>query len=290
MGLNDLRSITENDRQRIIIEFIRSKPYCSAQDVVEGVENKVSRVTVFKTLHKLIESGAVQNHLENKQKRNSREYKLYVDEGNPLVSVPLELDKFESAYFDLFYKEMNEFEQRLQAADEEFFDSFDKKMDEIEPGLQAVEKAKEIGKTMYDKATKEIIFLHAMSVKCMLDVFYAMVDACLFRFLFIWSQKIPDRQLLQKLYSIVFWKIADMQTRISESFKSSPMRNANDMNMTLLLIDRFRGASHRGPLEKYLDRFKGLGKEKEIEPVIDALWKIFGELQPNVYPEPRSHH
>jgi hypothetical protein len=117
MGLINFSSITQDDRQRIIIEFIRSKPYCNVEDVVRGVKNDISRVTVFKILHKLIESGAVRRHLENNQKRNSREHKLFVDEGNPLVSVRLELEKFESAYFDLLNKVMIEYQpERIRAS------------------------------------------------------------------------------------------------------------------------------------------------------------------------------
>jgi hypothetical protein len=268
ISIND--GLTKEDRQGIIIEFIRSKPYCNIQDVVQGVENRISRVTVFKLLHELIENGAVKRYLENNQKRNAREHKLFVDEGNPLVSVRLDLEKFESAYFDLFNKERIEFEQRIQAAREVWYDSGSLKI--------------------------SLPLLHASLTANLLAIFYSMVDACLFYFLFIWSQKITDQQVLQQLYSMVFSKIADMQTRIWEGFKSSPMRNFDapmrnfdDILKTEFIQGRFRtGLEGEGPLEKYLILFKEFGMEKEIEPVLDSLWKIIGDLQPHVYPEPRT--
>jgi hypothetical protein len=117
-----------------------------------------------------------------------------------------------------------------------------------------------------------------------------MVDACLFRFLFIWSQKITDQHVLQQLYSMVFSKIADMQTRLSKSLKGPSQSKDINNDMERFILERFRGSKgSRLPILYYLDSSKELGIEKEIEPVIDALWKIIGDLQPYVYPEPRTY-
>jgi hypothetical protein len=115
-----------------------------------------------------------------------------------------------------------------------------------------------------------------------------MVDAYLFRFLLIWSQKISDKQVLQQLYSLVFSKIADMQTRLSETLNSW-LGGYIDIAMMVFVMGRLRGVGGARPLERHLDSFKEPGMEIEIELVIDSLWKIFGELQPDIYPEPRTH-
>jgi hypothetical protein len=260
MSLIDTRSITESDRQRIIIEFIRSNPYCNAEDVVQGVKNDISRVTVFKTLDKLKESGAVQRYLENNQKRNAREHKLFVDESNPLVSVRLELEKFESAYFDLFNKAFLEVKLKVSQ-------------------LRQAE-AKPIDPTMKD----ELIDQNVTLMVNLLNIFYAMVDACLFRFLFIWSQKISDQKVLQQLYSMIFSKISEMTIRLFGGLKSAQGLNIYSF-LDPFLQFRIRSAGE-GELVEYLDSFKEFGMEKEIESVIDSLWMLIGDLQPNVYPEP----
>jgi predicted transcriptional regulator len=268
------KSITEDDRQRIILDFIRSNPSCNAQYVVEKLENQISRVTVFKILHKLMENGAVKSYLENNQKRNARDHKLYVEEGNPLVSVRLELDKFEGAYFDLFNKSLLELDT-----------------EHISATLVRIRKTRP-----YD-ASRAIEFLEQLGrlVENLFHIFYSMVDAYLFRFLFIWSRKISDQQVLQQLYSMVFSKIADMQTRISESFKSTTLRDINNF-IAPFIVERFRGyigvdEEPKGSRTflQYLDSFKEFGLEKEIEAVIDSLWKIIGDLQQYVYPEPRIY-
>jgi hypothetical protein len=123
----------------------------------------------------------------------------------------------------------------------------------------------------------------------MLDIFYHMVDTCSFRFLFIWSQKIPDQQVLQQLYSMVFSKIAVMQTRLLSEI--AKIEETTDLNrgMRRFIFERFKESKGSKPILLYLEAFKKLGLEKEIEPVINAIWKIFGDLQPYVYPEPRRY-
>lgn len=255
--------MTPAEREKAIIKHIQSHPSCNVEDVVRGVHGDVSRVTVFKILHKLIENGAVKNYSENNQKRNARDHRLYVDEGNPLVSVRFELDEFESTFFDLFNKEKIEWEQLFKLAEK-----------------SAEEK----------EATFAVMLRYGQVIQAMWSIFNSMIDACLFRFLFIWSQKISDWQVLQQLQSMVFSKIADILTRISESLKSMPLGNlVNDTNLMMIMFQRFRGFDLSGPLEQHLDSFKRLGKEEEVKPVIGSLWKMFGEIKPYVYPEPRNH-
>jgi hypothetical protein len=254
--------MTPAEREKAIIEHIQSHPSCNVEDVVRGVDKRVSRVTVFKILHKLIENGAVKNYSENNQKRNARDHKLFVDEGNPLVSVRLELEKFESAYFNLFNKALIEIFEPKQS--------------------QAVLETKDVPR----KAT--FVYPYSKLIRDVLDIFYSMVDACLFRFLFIWSQKIPDKHVLQQLHSMIFSKIADMQTRLSEGLKSTELTDINKITESFI-HERLTGSKGSTMLVKYLGLFKHVGAEKEIESVIDSLWNIIGDLQLNAYPEPRMY-
>jgi len=262
MSLINKQSIEKEDRQRIIISFIRSHKFCNIQSVVEGVQNHVSRVTVFKLLRELIDSGAVRIYSGNNQKKNARDHKLIVDEDNPLISVRLELEEFESAFFDFFYKEIKEFGPQLNAA--------------RESGEKRV---------FYELGFKQSMIIHGL-----LFIFYSMVDACLVRFLFIWPQKISDQLVLEQLNSMIFSKIADMQARISKTLKALAIVGfPTEKSMEKVVMTRFRGEDSPGPIEKYLHLFKVISKEKEIEPIIDSFWKLIGDLQPSIYPEPRKH-
>jgi len=284
---------------RIIIEFIKSNPYCNIQEVVEGVENMISRVTVYKLVHELIENGAVKRHLENDQKRNARDHKLFVDEGNPLVSMRLELVEFENAFFDLFTKLMVEMETDFTQGISDSKAKGEIIVTPLDPDTQL--NSEYIQDNSESRRTQGSVRLrYFKSAHILLSIFYAMVDACLFRLLFIWSGKISNQQVIQQLYSMVFSKIANMQIRLSESFKSRRAILGNIITfMSWMIAERFRrsdewfmGSEHgESMFLKYLDLdlFKKSNLEKEIGLILDALWKIIGELQRVIYPEPKVH-
>jgi hypothetical protein len=288
-NMND-QPMTKEKRQEKIIDIIRSNKYCNKQTVVNELKDAISRATVFDLLRELIKIGAVKTYSENNQKKNARDYKLFVAEDNPLVSVRLELEKFESAYFSLFDKvsveiEPKHIDTKLKAIAKEAADDaselrkLGKKTNEI---FEHVRKSVE--------HTYELGYRYGRLSRLLWEIFYSMIDACLFRFLFIWSQKISDQRILQQFYSMVFSKIADMQTRLSKSLKGPSQSKDINNDMERFILERFRGSKgSRLPILYYLDSSKELGIEKEIEPVIDALWKIIGDLQPYVYPEPRTY-
>ena len=91
---------------------------------------------------------------------------------------------------------------------------------------------------------------------------------------------------------MVFLKIADMHRRLSECLRSLPIKErAYNIVTRDSIIRRFRVLEDDpGPIVKCLDSFERLGRKEGIEPVIDALWKIIGELQPYAHPEPRIYH
>src|SRR5688500_11250128 len=114
-NMND-QPMTMEERQGKIIDIIRSNKYCNKQTVVDELKDVISRATVFDLLRELIKIGAVKTYSENNQKKNARDYKLFVAEDNPLVSVRLELEEFENTYFDLFNKVFFEVQPKLRQA------------------------------------------------------------------------------------------------------------------------------------------------------------------------------
>jgi hypothetical protein len=258
-NMND-QPMTKEKRQEKIIDIIRSNKYCNKQTVVKELKDEISRATVFDLLRELIKIGAVKTYSENNQKKNARDYKLFVAEDNPLVSVRLELEEFERTYFDLFDKEMSYIESCVQASRKE----------------SNTEKLNESS-------------LHLFLVQLLVDVFYFMVDAYLFRLLYEWSHQISDRRVLQQLYSMVFSRIADMQVRISESLNSASIKIWHDVSFTQFMQQRFRSTGSGPLLENSLYIAQRVGKEKEVESIIDSLWNIIDGLQPYVYPEPRRY-
>jgi hypothetical protein len=100
--------MNEDERRKLIVDYISNHQGCKAEGVVEGVKKHLSRVPVYRTLEDLIKDGTVKD-----QATNRRDHKLSVDFNNLLVSVPLELDEFKVHFYRLVeivsqnYKKLN---------------------------------------------------------------------------------------------------------------------------------------------------------------------------------------
>ncbi|MFZ0513267.1 MAG: hypothetical protein WAM14_16780 [Candidatus Nitrosopolaris sp.] len=102
----------KEDRRTKIIEYISSHQGCNAQDIITGVENYVSRVTVFNILNSLEKGGAIR---KEKDKPNSRDFKFFVDTNNPLISLPIEFKEFKKYYYPLLETVKEEYKEYLAA-------------------------------------------------------------------------------------------------------------------------------------------------------------------------------
>lgn len=85
-----------DDKEKEIIEFIKNNPGTSMQFVVDSV--KPARVTVFKTIKRLISYGMIHVELDKKKKRTHR---LYVNDDSLIVSVMDDIKKFNKSYINL---------------------------------------------------------------------------------------------------------------------------------------------------------------------------------------------
>lgn len=104
--------IDDNARRQLILEFVSNNQYCNKQYIVEYFDPNerkskrnirrskinISKKTIYRIIHELVNDGLL---IEEKERSNSREWKLHVDTSNPVLSVPIELDQFETNYLAL---------------------------------------------------------------------------------------------------------------------------------------------------------------------------------------------
>src|ERR671911_212872 len=89
-------SVENLGHRSLVMNFIRDNQGCKAQDIVNGLENNLSRVPIFNILSDLIKEGAVTD-----EKINRRDHRYFLNEDNLLVSIPAELDQFKDYYYNL---------------------------------------------------------------------------------------------------------------------------------------------------------------------------------------------
>ena len=102
----------------------------------------------------------------------------------------------------------------------------------------------------------------------------------------LWPKKIQDKDTLKKLYTVVFTKIANMQVRIVEILKSINPSLVAEANITVLNSKFLDSLYATRNMIEYYKTFRKFEMQKEIESVLDSMWKINSEYKQNAYPEP----
>jgi hypothetical protein len=233
-------------RRKIIINYIDNNQGCSAQQIVDGVINDISRRPVFDTLRSLVKEGAVLD-----EKVNRRDHRYFLATNNPIISVQKELEELKT-YFNPF----------VEKAKQELSKHLRMEYDEKLRGLR------------YNKE----VLMHT------LEIFQELVNIYTYRALLIWPRRIKDPETLNRLYLTVFNEILRLQLEIINKFRSL-FKNPNDfeeaivsrMPMPTAMLAYHISGQHPG--QHLLRNFQENNMEKEAKPLVDFLVKIGNELK-----------
>jgi hypothetical protein len=120
------------------------------------------------------------------------------------------------------------------------------------------------------------------AVMQLLDIFYEIMIAYVIRSMILWPNKIENRNILNKAYSLLFSKIADIRILIAQRFEESYSKILLEKFENITMSKTYMTRS----LLKYIDIFKGLHMEKESEELMDSIWNIHKECIDDAFPEP----
>ena len=240
------------ERRKIIIVNIRNNPGCNQEKIVKYLEGKISRQTVLKTLDELESDDMV---YWVTQRQNSRDHKFFVKEDNILVSISKELEEFDKSFFSMLTKVKQKFDKLYLNTKAERPKSQAKQLSHFELILKLLSQS--------------------------VEIFYEIVDVYMLRCILKWPIIIKDQDTIKKLYSILFAKIADMQFRMSEILRST--RAGDFYSITHLTV--FRRIYETENFLRHFDSFT-TGRIKEIDAVLDSVWKIGIDFRPISFPEP----
>jgi Fe2+ or Zn2+ uptake regulation protein len=170
-----------NDHREILVrDFIRDHKGCNKQAVIEGLQDSISKKTVYKVIEMMKKEGQLEEL--NVGKSNKR-CKLFLKFDNPLVYIPLELEEFEKSFFSLFIKAREKVGDSLrERAIQEFAKKHHWKIKKSTELLTTVERAQLLA--------------------YLLSIFYRLVDSFLFRSISVWPIQIQDKKVLNKIYEI----------------------------------------------------------------------------------------
>ncbi len=176
-------SKAEEYRRTKILEYVGSNQGCNVEDVVRGVKNYVSRVTVFKILSSLKHEGAI---TRQEDKLNRRDHKLFVDNENPLISLPKEFDEFKKYYYPLLETVRKEVEECLSYSER-------------------------------DGYILNQYFGHLTNLGLIFGEFIRIYNT---RAFLVWPKQIKDIESLRNLYMLLFSQVLEIRGEISKVFRS----------------------------------------------------------------------
>jgi hypothetical protein len=235
------------------MDFIRENQGCNAQEIVNGIKKDLSRNPIFDTLSELIEEGTVTD-----EKINRRDHRYFLNEDNLLVSIPAELDQFKGYYYNLIDEVSRRFDPKIKERDKKYPEHLRKNnVDDLE--------WKEL-----DPTTKRSEILYSL-----LTLYQHLVGMYILQSLSLWRRKIKDKETITKLYTEVFNRFQEMQLKLT----SELIVPSNEVGLYDIAADSLFELK-QFTLDMIANNFYRIGVGKQIEPVMDSLWKISNKSIP----------
>ena len=237
-----------------IINFLVNNPGCSKGDLVRGVKNIVSKRPLEKILQELKRDDLVKIE---KEKTNSRAYKLFVCSENILIVLNNQIRDFN--------QEFKKFLQKVEA---------------VIPELNLLPF---INKENRDKNFIMILFYEQLP----LFILKYLMQCFLLKSIAVWPKIIQKEEIISQLNSLVFTEISKTISDYSNFYNTKLSKsNIHNENYNPNISDELT------KLENNILNFaffllicKKKGIAKEFENIVDKIWLINSDVQIYLHPE-----
>ncbi len=237
-----------------IINFLVNNPGCSKGDLVRGVKNIVSKRLLEKILQELKRDDLVKIE---KEKPNSRAYKLFLCSENILIVLDNQIRDFNE-----------EFKKLLQ------------KVEAVIPELNLLPFT---NKENRDKNFIMILFYEQLP----LFILKYLMQCFLLKSIAVWPKIVQKKEIISKLNSLVFTEISKTVSDYSNFYNIKLSKsNIHNENYNPNIFDELT------KLENNILYFaffllicKKKGIAKEFENIVDKIWLINSDVQIYLHPE-----
>ena len=237
-----------------IINFLVNNPGCSKGDLVRGVKNIVSKKSMEKILTELKRDEIVKIE---KEKPNSRAYKLFLCSENILIVLNNQIRDFNE-----------EFKKLLQ------------KVEAVIPELNLLPSTNKENK---DKNFIMILFYEQLP----LFILKYLMQCFLLKSIAVWPKIIQKKEIISQLNSLVFTEISRTVSDYSNFYNIKLSKsNIHNENYNPYISD---GLTKLENNILYFAFFllicKKKGIDKEFENLVDKIWSINSDVQIYLHPE-----
>lgn len=226
-----------------IVEFVTGHQGCTAQDIVDGVKDAMSRTPTFFYIGELVEEKILED-----KRLNRRGHRYFVVSANPLVLATRELDELE-VRFTRWIDEIRNYYNQLS--------------------LLKTSNRNEISDQEFEIWRATVISINT--------IFSHIVNTYTTKALSSWSQLSNDKEFLDKLYSTLFSRLHRMMSHVSRALPHLIPEMANrtigkwrwGSRMDLNSFRETRDYWHKYQLDN-----------REFNNLMTTIWKISKDVIP----------
>jgi hypothetical protein len=248
--------IFDEERAReIIIDYVQAHPGCSKEEILRK-QNKIGKKKLNRILPALIEERVIKE-----DKRIGRKKPLVVNEANPYTVVVTELKTFEKIYFSILDKTVN------ACNNERYLHDWKKTQSTNRQKIEHSNCVTEVDLDDVDDFLAEKLYATYLGLQPP-NIFYGFLDVYMVRLVTNWSREIRNKDVLNKVNSMIFAKFAFMQNhtnKIIASISSSESIRSSYMLVQMNTIDQLK------------ERLKNL-KEYDMEKEVNQLSKFIDQV------------
>ena len=251
--------ITNNKRRDVISDFLKNNPGCSKEVLVRGVISTSSKKTTLKILDELEREKLI---TIEKDKPNSRAYKIFLHKEHILIVLNKQIRDFNEEFKKLF--------QKIEA---------------IIPELVLLPFT---NKENIDNNFIMIIFYEQLP----LFILKYLMQCLLLKSIVVWPKTIQEEETRNKLNSSILTEISKIFSDYSTFYNSKLSKsNIHKVNYNPKISDELTKIKNNILyFEFFLLMCKKKGIAKEYENVIDKIWLINSDIQEYLHPEAQRYN
>lgn len=256
---NQLEGINDKKRRDGILIFLRNNPGCSKEELVRGLKNFISKKTIFKILKELEMEELI---TIKRDKPNSREYKLFLNNENILIILNEQISNF--------------------------IEDFKKLLQKIETNIPDLTLLPFTNRDNKNKNFIRILFYEQLPFFLLKYV----MQCLLLKSIIMWPKIIQKKEIRTRINSLVFTEISTLISDYSNFYNIKLSKhNIHHVNYNPFIYNELIKFDNDILFFEFFYRLcKKHGITKEYENILDKIWLLNSDVQKYLHPEARRYN
>jgi predicted transcriptional regulator len=261
--------VGKEDIKRTITEFISNNQGCTAEEIVNGLKEHISRVPIYSALKELDREGVVKDRSTSR-----RDHRYFIDSTNPSILIPQQLESIVKS----FRHWLNESEMKWRDVRTKFSNAIDRMFEEVAPTANGSSESTLLELNQFGIQVRSPYVYYAPMLILRMIV-YSVTEHAMVR----WINVIRDKDTLNKLISDAFSRLAFLNHCYIDYLNNNKLPDLEAMS----LQNAVAGKGFSLLMSMYACRKISIemGLAKQTEGIFDLLWEFNKDILKFLFPE-----